>query len=115
MFAGFPNSTGTNPAMEAKFIEVDSFLDFYNSTYEYRNVAPLFPYRYGSFQIFEANKVTNQLTVNAFLNITSQDVAAIYPQFFYEAMFKTMFDDPDFEFSITTAPFPVFYAFKTRE
>ena len=71
MFEGFPNNTGSHPAMEAKFIEVDSFLEFYNSTYEYRNVAPLFPYRYGSFQLFEANNKTNQMTTNAFLNITS--------------------------------------------
>lgn len=49
------------------------------------------------------------------MNITSQDVTAIYPQYFYESLFKTALDDKDFEFQLTTAPFPVFAAFKDRE
>jgi hypothetical protein len=49
------------------------------------------------------------------LNITSQDVTAIYPQYFYESLFKTALDDTEFEFQLTTAPFPVFAAFKDRE
>ncbi len=58
---------------------------------------------------------TKNFQVNAFLNITSQDVTAIYPQYMYTALFRVATGDPDFEFDVATAPFPVFYAFKQRE
>jgi ATP-binding cassette subfamily A (ABC1) protein 3 len=53
--------------------------------------------------------------VNTQLNLTSQDVMALYPQFIYESILKTATNDSDFTFAVTTQPFPVFYVFKQRE
>jgi hypothetical protein len=66
-------------------------------------------------QIFQANNQTHQIQANIFMNLTSLDTAILYPQFFYESLFKTTFNDPDFEFRLTTAAFPVFYVFRERE
>ena len=33
-----------------------SYIDFYNKVYEARNVGPLIPYRYGSYNIYQADK-----------------------------------------------------------
>lgn len=36
------------------------------------------PYRYGSYFIYEANNLTKQFKVATLLNLTSQDVTALY-------------------------------------
>ena len=52
--AALPNAT---TAFDVKLIdETMNYTEFYNAVYEYRNELPLFPYRYGSFQIYQANK-----------------------------------------------------------
>ena len=33
----------------------------------------------------------------------------------YTSILRSALGDPEFEFDVTTAPFPVFYAFKQRE
>ena len=48
---------------------------------------------------------------NTFLNVTSQDVTAIYPQFLYTSILRTALENPNFNLNVTTAPFPVFYKF----
>jgi len=68
LFAMFPNSTS---AFEMTEITSDSYLDFYNQVYAARNDAPLFPYRYGSYNIYQANKITNQYNIINYLNVTS--------------------------------------------
>ena len=75
----------------------------------------MYPYRYGSYQVYQANKNNNQYQINSFLNVTSQDVAALYPQYMYTSILRTALDDPEFVFDVTTTPFPVFYAFIERE
>lgn len=57
LFAALPNST---TAFEATYTDNLTYTDFYNAVYEARNDLPLFPYRYGSYQIFQANKANNQ-------------------------------------------------------
>lgn len=52
--------------------------------------------------------------MNAHLNLTSQDVAAFYPQFIYESILKTATGDDEFKFSLTTTPFPVYHLFRER-
>jgi ATP-binding cassette, subfamily A (ABC1), member 3 len=42
-------------------------------------------------------------------------VAALYPQFIYESILKTATNDSNFNFAVTTQPFPVFWIFKERE
>ena len=56
-----------------------------------------------------------RFAITTFLNITSQDVTSLYPQFMYQAVLRTATEDPDFNFALTTEPFPVFYVFKERE
>jgi len=53
--------------------------------------------------------------VNALVNVTAQDVAALVPQFMYESILRTAMNDPNFNFTVTTEPFPVFWIFKERE
>jgi hypothetical protein len=55
--------------------------------YEYGNTvynfgiseSPDIPYMYGSYQIYEANLATQQYKFVSWLNLTSQDAAALYP------------------------------------
>jgi ATP-binding cassette subfamily A (ABC1) protein 3 len=42
-----------------------------------------------------------------FVNLTSQDVAALYPQFLYEAILRTALNNSKLNFSVTTTPYPV--------
>jgi len=75
--AALPNAT---TAFDVKFVgDSYSYNEFYNAVIEYRNELPLFPYRYGSYQIYEANKKSNQFNIVNFLNVTSQDVTAMFP------------------------------------
>ena len=48
-----------------------------------------------------------QFKVSSFLNLTSQDVSAFYPQFLYEAILKTATGNPNFKFETVTSSFPV--------
>ena len=43
------------------------------------NPKDVFPYRYASFYVYEANNYTKQFKVAAIANLTSQDVAVLYP------------------------------------
>ena len=52
--ANMPNSTN---AFEANYYDdFESYLDFYNEVYDHRNDAPLYPYRYGAFQVYKADR-----------------------------------------------------------
>ena len=48
------------------------------------------------------------------MNITSQDVEALFPQYMYQAVLSAVIDTP-ITYDVTTQPFPIFYAFKQRE
>ena len=41
------------------------------------------------------------------MNITSQDVSALYPEFMYEAILKQATNNQDFSFKVITSPYPV--------
>ena len=48
--AALPNAT---TAFDVKLLDESmNYTEFYNAVYEYRNELPLFPYRYGSYQIY---------------------------------------------------------------
>lgn len=66
----------------------------------------VFPYRYGSYYIYEANNATNQFKVATFINITSNEVANFYPQYVYDAILKCATGNKDFIFKTTNVPFP---------
>ncbi len=53
--------------------------------------------------------------MNSYLNLTSQDVTAMFPQFLYEAVLKTATGVPDFTFDVTSTSFPIFDVFKQRQ
>jgi len=65
------------------------------------------PNRYGSYYVYEANNETKQFKIASFVNITSQDVLALYPQFMYEAVLKAATGRPDFSFKVTNHAFPI--------
>jgi hypothetical protein len=75
---------------------------FDTDVFNARNDAPTEPFRYGSYFIYEANKATHQYKVATFVNLTSQDVTALYPQFMYEAILKKATGNPDFKFKVTS-------------
>ena len=65
------------------------------------------PYRYGSYYIVEANNKTKRFSSAVFVNTTSQDVAAAYPEFLYEAILKKALGRPNFKLRLTTTPYPI--------
>lgn len=80
---------------------------FNNDVYSSRLNGPMEPYRYGSYFIYEANNQTKQFKVASLLNITSQDVTALFPQFMYESILQQATGNPNLKFKVVTAPFPV--------
>ena len=68
LFAALPNST---EAFEVKYVDGLNYTEFYDAVYEARNDAPLFPYRYGSYQIYQANKKSHVYQIINYLNVTS--------------------------------------------
>ena len=66
----------------------------------------IFPYRYGSYYIYEANNITNQFKVATWINITSNEVANFYPQYIYDAIIKSASGLEDLIFKTTNIPFP---------
>ena len=68
----------------------------------------MYPYRYGSYQIYSANKKTNLYQIVSYLNVTSSDVTAMFPHYMYQAILRVATDDPNFNFDVTTQPYPIF-------
>lgn len=66
-----------------------NYQDFYNQVFEQSTIGAEKPYRFGSYQIYEANSDTDQYRINSFMNLTSPDVTAYFPQFMYESVLKT--------------------------
>ena len=64
--------------------------------------------------MLEADNRTKSFKVATFLNLTSQDVTANFPQFMYEAILKSATGNPNFKFKVTTAPYPVSEVLKSR-
>ena len=53
-----PNVTD---AFEVTYVHDElSYIDFYNKVYEAKNTGPLTPYRYGSYNIYQADKGLQQ-------------------------------------------------------
>ena len=120
LFANFPNSTS---AFEVKYHDeedafsrgYDAYVSFYNTVFENRNSLPLYPYRYGSFQIFQADRKYHVYNIIALLNVTSQDVTGLFPQYMYTAILRTATADPKFNFDVTSKAFPIYQKYKDLE
>ena len=57
LFALLPNSTD---AFEVTYKDNLNYTEFYEAVYEARNDGDPFPYRFGSYQIYQANKANGQ-------------------------------------------------------
>ena len=68
LYAALPNVT---EAFDVTYIDAANYTDFYEQVYEARNDLPLYPYRYGSYQIYHANKKSNMYQIVNYLNVTS--------------------------------------------
>ena len=69
LFAHLPNST---IAFEVEYWDdFTNFTEFYHKVYDIRNDKPLYPYRYGSYQVYQASRDDQRYAITAFLNITS--------------------------------------------
>ena len=107
--AALPNAT---TAFDVKLIdETLNYTQFYDAVYESRNELPLFPYRYGSYQIYQANKKSNLYNIINYLNVTSQEATAMFPQYMYQAILRVATDDPEFTFNVINQPFPIYQKF----
>jgi hypothetical protein len=51
--------------------KINPLLEFDQNVFDNRLTGKVFPYRYGSFFIYEANNLTKQFKVAIFLNLTS--------------------------------------------
>jgi len=105
LLAAMPNST---TFFDTTFVGKLNYTEFYDEFYATRSQGEVFPYRYGSYNIFLANKLTNQFLIVNYLNITSQDVTALYPQYMLQAILRTATDDPELNFDVTSVPFPIY-------
>jgi hypothetical protein len=96
-----PNATAISDYFNRTGLQFDNdvFLNKLNGSYH--------PYRYGSYYVVEANNKTKQFKSAVFMNLTSQDVAAAYPEFLYEAILKSALGKPNLKFKLTTTPFPI--------
>lgn len=86
-----------------------TFSSFYNDVNEARNIGVSPPYHYGSYQVYEADSETQQYSINAFVNLTSTDVMAYFPQFMYSSILQAANEEKgvkNFGFDTTIVPFP---------
>ena len=72
------------------------------------------PYMYGSYEIFEANRLSQNYKFVSYVNMTSSASSILYPQFMYESILKTATGDPEFEFKTRSTAYPVNYELKRR-
>mmetsp|Transcript_5012 Transcript_5012/g.6117 ORF Transcript_5012/g.6117 Transcript_5012/m.6117 type:complete len:398 (-) Transcript_5012:700-1893(-) len=72
------------------------------------------PYMYGSYEIYEANKVNQTYKFVSYVNLTSSASVALFPSFMYESILRVATDDPEFEFKTRSTPYPLTYEIKKR-
>ena len=73
------------------------------------------PYRYGSYYILEANNDTKSFKFATFVNTTSQDASAFFPQFLYQSILREAMGDPDFIFNVSTMAYPTSTTLNDRD
>jgi hypothetical protein len=67
-FANLPNSTS---AFELTTLSETGYFDFYNAVYSQQHIGPVQPYRFGSYQIYQADGLNQNWQVNVQMNLTS--------------------------------------------
>jgi hypothetical protein len=64
------------------------------------------PDMYGSYLVYEADKVNKQYSFITYVNTTSQDAAGLFPQFMYESILRDALDNQELSFKVKTSPLP---------
>lgn len=103
--AGFGENLPDADNFNVKYIDEQKDSDEFNiliseSAREYP------PYSYGSYQIYEADPDSKQYQFISYVNLTSQDSSALFPQFMYESILKEATNDPEFSFKVRNTPYP---------
>jgi len=113
LISKFPNSTEAFEVSE--YTGNITYSEFYDAVYAARNDLPLYPYRYGSFNIFQANKNSNIYQAMVFLNVTSQESTAMFPQYLYQSFLKVATGDDDLQYNVINYPYPIYQKYKDLE
>ena len=66
-----------------------------------------FPYRYGSYFMHTADNSSKMFKFATYVNTTSQDSSAFLPHFMYQSILKAATGNPNLDFVIENAPFPL--------
>lgn len=72
------------------------------------------PFRFVSYQIYEADSSTLDIKINTFVNTTSSDVMGYFPQYMYESALKTATQNPDLKVNLNTIPYPLLFLYTDR-
>jgi hypothetical protein len=88
--------------------------DFYNKVFEERTVGSPKPYRFGSYEIYQADKDNHIYQVNSYLNLTSSDVTEFFPYYMYESIIRTATNSPTKKVTVNTEPYPLLYLYTDR-
>ena len=91
-----------------EFLKGNNMFDlFHRFTYWFgRTYSSKWPFFYCSYQIYEADTVTQQYKFYNHMNLTNADATALYPQWMYESILKTATNRSDFEFKVRSTPMP---------
>ena len=109
-------SPDSEPSLQQQYYEkFDLFREFDDLHFMQRTVGAEEPYRYGSYLVYEQDDRYKHYKVINYVNTTSQDVAAAYPQFMYEAILRQATGYDYFTFKLVTEPFPIMQKYKDEE
>jgi hypothetical protein len=89
-----------------------SYNEFYSAINEQQFVGASEPYRFGSYEVYKASQKNYDFQINMFVNATSEVSVPYFSQYMYESIFTSV--RSDIQFNVVTAPFPVFYVFKSK-
>ncbi|CDW85159.1 abc transporter family protein [Stylonychia lemnae] len=87
---------------------------FDEDVFKSRLQKPYTPFRFGSYFFYEADQSKLMFKVLTFVNLTSQDVTAYFPQFMYESILKVALSKPNLKFKVSSHPFPVTAKLRNR-
>lgn len=69
---------------------------------------------YGTYEIFHANKTSQEYKFVNYINLTSDLSVVTFPAYMYESILKVATGDPEFEFKTRSTPYPITYEIKRR-
>ena len=72
------------------------------------------PYMYGSYEIYQADTRSQEYKFVTYFNLTSAASVALFPTFMYESILKVATEDPEFEFTTRSTPYPLTYEINRR-